>query len=127
MRGRGCACSRPPRKSSAGISASTIFPTGSPRRSGRPFITGARGWPRRARARARLERSSPAARLPLAAQRLEALGKRLQAASPASVLHRGFVILRDEQGKPVLRRAKVKSGQRLAAEFADGSAPLRAE
>ncbi len=80
-----------------------------------------------AEARARLERSSPASRLPLAAHRLEALGKRLQAASPASVLHRGFVILRDEQGKPVLRRAKVRAGQKLAAEFADGSAPLRAE
>jgi exodeoxyribonuclease VII large subunit len=80
-----------------------------------------------AEARARLDRSSPAARLPLAAHRLEALGKRLLAASPRSVLHRGFVILRDEQGQPVLRRARVRTGQRLAAEFADGSAPLRAE
>jgi exodeoxyribonuclease VII large subunit len=80
-----------------------------------------------AEAGARLERSSPAARLPLAAQRLESLGKRLQAASPASVLHRGFVILRDEQGRPLLRRAQVRAGQRVAAEFADGSAPLRAE
>ncbi len=82
---------------------------------------------RLAEARALLERSSPAARLPLAAHRLEALGKRLRAASPGSVLHRGFVILRDEQGKPVLRRAKVRAGQKLAAEFADGSASLRAE
>jgi exodeoxyribonuclease VII large subunit len=80
-----------------------------------------------AEARARLERSSPAARLPLAAHRLEALGKRLQAASPASVLNRGFVILRGEKGQPVLRRAQVKAGQHLAAEFADGVAPLRAE
>jgi exodeoxyribonuclease VII large subunit len=77
--------------------------------------------------RSRLERASPAARLPLAAQRVQALRKRLQAASPASVLNRGFVVLRDEQGKPVMRRAAVQTGQRLAAEFADGSAPLRAE
>ena len=77
--------------------------------------------------RARLERASPAARLPLAAQRLESLGKRLQAASPASVLHRGFVILRDEKGRPLLRRAAVRPGQRVAAEFADGSAPLTAD
>jgi exodeoxyribonuclease VII large subunit len=80
-----------------------------------------------AEARARLERSSPAARLPLAAHRLESLGKRLLAASPASVLHRGFVILRDEEGRPVVRRAQVRAGRRMAAEFADGSAPLRAE
>jgi exodeoxyribonuclease VII large subunit len=80
-----------------------------------------------AEARSRLERASPATRLPLAAQRVQALRKRLQAASPASVLHRGFVVLRDEQGKPVMRRTAVRTGQRLAAEFADGTAPLRAE
>jgi exodeoxyribonuclease VII large subunit len=77
--------------------------------------------------RSRLERASPAARLPLAAQRVHALGKRLQAASPASVLNRGFVVMRDEQGKPVMRRKAVRAGQRLAAEFADGTAPMRAE
>jgi exodeoxyribonuclease VII large subunit len=82
---------------------------------------------RLADARSRLERVSPEARLPLAAQRVLALRKRLQAASPASVLHRGFVVLRDEQGKPVMRRTAVRAGQRLAAEFADGTAPLRAE
>jgi exodeoxyribonuclease VII large subunit len=76
---------------------------------------------------ARLERSSPASRLPLAAQRLEALGKRLQAASPVSVLNRGFVILRDDEGRPLVRRGQVRAGRRVAAEFADGSAPLRAE
>jgi exodeoxyribonuclease VII large subunit len=77
--------------------------------------------------RSRFERASPATRLPLAAQRVLALGKRLQAASPASVLNRGFVVLRDERGNPVMRRAGVTPGQRLEAEFADGSAPLRAE
>jgi len=60
-------------------------------------------------------------------QRLLALWKRLQAASPASVLNRGFVIMRDEAGRPVQTKAVVRSGQRLAAEFADGTVPVKAE
>jgi exodeoxyribonuclease VII large subunit len=63
----------------------------------------------------------------LESHRLLALWKRLQAASPRSVLHRGFVIVRDEHGRPVPRRAAVKPGQRLANEFADGSVTVRAE
>jgi exodeoxyribonuclease VII large subunit len=63
----------------------------------------------------------------LEAHRLRALGKRLQAASPASVLHRGFVIVRDERGRPVARRAAVQPGQRLTNEFADGRLNVRAE
>jgi exodeoxyribonuclease VII large subunit len=43
------------------------------------------------------------------------------------VLNRGFVIVRDEKGKAVTRRAGVAPGQRLEAEFADGRAQLRAE
>jgi exodeoxyribonuclease VII large subunit len=58
---------------------------------------------------------------------LLSLWKRLQAASPASVLNRGFVILRDERGQPVPRRTGVSAGQRLTAEFGDGSLPVRAE
>lgn len=77
--------------------------------------------------RTRFERAAPALRLPLAAQRLEALGKRLQAASALSVLNRGFAIVRDESGRPVTRRAALKPGQRVSTEFADGSAPMRAE
>lgn len=80
-----------------------------------------------AEARASLARHSPEQRVQFESQRLLSLYKRLQAASPASVLNRGFVIMRDEAGQPVLRRAKVKPGQRLNAEFADGAAPLRAE
>jgi exodeoxyribonuclease VII large subunit len=82
---------------------------------------------RLADARNRLERASPAARLPLATQRVDGLAKRLAAASPASVLNRGFVIVRDERNRPVVRRSAVRPGQRLAAEFADGSAPVRAD
>jgi exodeoxyribonuclease VII large subunit len=78
-------------------------------------------------ARARLVQRSPEARVRLESHRLLSLWKRLQAASPKSVLRRGFVILRDEAGRPVPRRAGVRSGQRLTAEFGDGEAGLRAE
>ena len=70
---------------------------------------------------------SPEPRISLESHRLLALWKRLQAASPASVLNRGFVIVRDEHGRPVPRRAAVKRGQRLTNEFADGSVTVRAE
>jgi len=82
---------------------------------------------RLADARSRLARRSPEERVQNESQRLLSLWKRLQAASPASVLNRGFTIMRDEAGKPVTRRANVRTGQRLAAEFADGTAPVRAE
>ena len=77
--------------------------------------------------RAALARVSPEFRVQTESHRLLALWKRLQAASPVSVLNRGFAIMRDEAGRPVTRRAAVKSGQRLAAEFTDGTAPVRAE
>lgn len=78
-------------------------------------------------ARAALERVSPEGRVQLESHRLLSLWKRLQAASPASVLNRGFAIVRDEGGQPVMRRARVQAGQRLATEFADGVVPMRAE
>lgn len=78
-------------------------------------------------ARARLAQVSPETRVQLASHQLLSLWKRLQAASPASVLNRGFVLMRDEAGRPVTRRAEVRSGQPLAAEFADGPARVRAE
>ena len=80
-----------------------------------------------AEAAAGLQRHSPEKRVQLESHRLLSLWKRLQAASPASVLNRGFVMLRDDTGVPVTRRAAVKSGQALAAEFADGTTRLRAE
>jgi exodeoxyribonuclease VII large subunit len=70
---------------------------------------------------------SPGPRISLESHRLVALWKRLQAASPVSVLNRGFVIVRDEGGRPVPRRAGVKSGQRLTNEFGDGRVNVRAE
>jgi len=77
--------------------------------------------------RARLARASPETRVQLGSHQLLSLYKRLQAASPASVLNRGFAIVRDEAGKPVSRRAAVKAGQRLSAEFSDGSVKVKAE
>ena len=78
-------------------------------------------------ARGRLMHATPQTRVEQESQRLLSLWKRLQAASPASVLHRGFVIMRDEAGRPVMRRAEIVSGQRLKAEFADGETGMRAE
>jgi exodeoxyribonuclease VII large subunit len=77
--------------------------------------------------RAALARVSPEFRVQTESHRLLALWKRLQAASPASVLNRGFAIVRDEAGRPVMRRAQVDAGQNLSAEFADGSVNVRAE
>jgi exodeoxyribonuclease VII large subunit len=48
-------------------------------------------------------------------------------ASPRSVLSRGFAIMRDDKGAPVIRSAGIVPGQRLEAEFADGRTPLRAD
>ncbi|HXQ82368.1 MAG TPA: exodeoxyribonuclease VII large subunit [Opitutaceae bacterium] len=78
-------------------------------------------------AAARLERASPQTRAVLYRQRLLSLEKRILGASPGSVLNRGFAIVRDDRGRPVIRRAAIRPGQRLEAEFADGRTPLRAE
>jgi len=66
-----------------------------------------------------LARRSPEFRVQLESHRLLALWKRLQAASPQSVLNRGFVIMRDAKGVPVMRGAPLKPGTPLAAQFAD--------
>lgn len=77
--------------------------------------------------RALLAQRSPERRVQLESHRLLALWKRLQAASPASVLNRGFVIIKDAAGKPVTRRADLAPDQPVAAEFADGTVRLRRE
>jgi exodeoxyribonuclease VII large subunit len=74
-----------------------------------------------------LRERSPQRRVESESQRLLALWKRLQAASPASVLNRGFVIMRDADGTPVQKKSAVQKGQRLAAEFADGTLPVTAQ
>lgn len=82
---------------------------------------------RLALASGRLRACSPGPRVGLESHRLLALWKRLQAASPSSVLHRGFVIVRDAHGRPVPRGEAVRPGQRLVNEFADRRVPVRAE
>jgi exodeoxyribonuclease VII large subunit len=77
--------------------------------------------------RALLAQHSPEKRVQSESHRLLALWKRLQAASPRSVLNRGFVIMRDEAGRPVTRRAQTVAQQRLRAEFGDGDVTLRVE
>jgi exodeoxyribonuclease VII large subunit len=78
-----------------------------------------------AEVRAAFERHSPERRVQEQSQRLLSFWKRLQAASPASVLHRGFVIMRDENGRPLTRRAAIPDAARLKAQFADGEIGVR--
>ncbi len=80
-----------------------------------------------ATAGADLARQSPEFRVQQESQRLLSLWKRLQSVSPASVLQRGFAIVRDEQGNPVARKAGLASGQKLQTEFGDGTLPVRVE
>lgn len=78
-------------------------------------------------ARIRFIHRSPAGRVEVQSHRLLALWKRLQSASPASVLNRGFAIVRDAHGTPVARAAGLSPGERLQAEFADGRVPLQVD
>ncbi|AHF90016.1 exodeoxyribonuclease VII large subunit [Opitutaceae bacterium TAV5] len=77
---------------------------------------------------AALRERSPERRVEIESHRLLGLWKRLQAASPDSVLNRGFVILSDETtGQPVQRRAQLKPEGCVRARFADGEARLSVE
>jgi exodeoxyribonuclease VII large subunit len=78
-------------------------------------------------ARARLAVASPEKRVQLESHRLLALWKRLESASQASVLKRGYAIVRDGQGRPVARARGIKPGQPLVNEFHDGQVRVRAE
>jgi len=82
---------------------------------------------RLAGARALLAQRSPETRVQIESHRLLALWKRLQGASPGSVLNRGFAIVRAADGRPVTRAKDIAAGQPLAAEFADGAVRVRAE
>ncbi len=85
---------------------------------------------RRARfaaAQARLAAASPSRRVEVESHRLLALWKRLESVSPASVLRRGFALVRDEAGRPVPRAAGLRAGQGIVTEFADGRVRTRVE
>lgn len=71
-------------------------------------------------ARALLAQRSPAVRVQIESHRLLALWKRLQAASPVSVLNRGFAIVKDDKGRPLSRAAELTPGARVKTVFADG-------
>ena len=54
------------------------------------------------------------------ADRVDQLGKLLESYSFHSVLNRGFALVRDQDGQPVLAAAGTQSGDTLSIEFADG-------
>jgi exodeoxyribonuclease VII large subunit len=80
-----------------------------------------------AAARGRLAATSPEKRVQLESHRLLAMWKRLESASPQSVLKRGYAIVRDEAGRPVARAKGVKPGQALVNEFHDGKVRVKVE
>ena len=57
--------------------------------------------------------------------RVDQLGKLLESYSFHSVLKRGFALVRDQDGRPVLAAAGLKSGDTLGIEFNDGEARAR--
>ncbi|MBP7481104.1 MAG: exodeoxyribonuclease VII large subunit [Lacunisphaera sp.] len=77
--------------------------------------------------RTRLTAASPEKRVQQESHRLLALWKRLESASPQSVLRRGYAIVRDESGKPVARAKGTRPGQALVNEFHDGKVHARVE
>lgn len=55
-----------------------------------------------------------------ARQRFEALGGLLESCSYERVLERGFVLVRDAAGKPVIAAAEARPGQQIGLRFHDG-------
>ena len=53
-------------------------------------------------------------------ERIDQLGKLLDSYSFHSVLNRGFALVRDQDGQPVLAAAGLSAGDSLGIEFADG-------
>jgi exodeoxyribonuclease VII large subunit len=57
--------------------------------------------------------------------RIDQLGKLLESYSFHSVLNRGFALVRDQDGHPVLSAAGVQGGDSIAIEFGDGEVRAR--
>jgi len=74
-------------------------------------------------------RREKAARLILmnAEKKAERAGAMLQALSPRAVLRRGYGILYDEKGEPVLAAASLKKDQKIRIELYDGSREAKIE
>jgi exodeoxyribonuclease VII large subunit len=53
-------------------------------------------------------------------RQVEQLGKLLESYSFHSVLNRGFALVRDQDGHPVMTAAETRAGDTIAIEFADG-------
>jgi exodeoxyribonuclease VII large subunit len=58
-------------------------------------------------------------------ERIDQLGKLLESYSFHSVLNRGFALVRDQDGHPVLAAAGTSAGQTISIEFADGRVGAR--
>ncbi|WP_374446040.1 exodeoxyribonuclease VII large subunit [Stella sp.] len=66
-------------------------------------------------------------RLARAGEILALRGQMLDGLSYERVLERGFVLVRDQGGHPVTRRADARAGQRLSLRFADGELGVQAD
>lgn len=76
-------------------------------------------------ARSAMAAQSPDRRVEFESHRLLSLWKRLQSVSPQATLNRGFVVMRDAQNRPVLKKADVAAMREYEAEFADGRVKMR--
>ena len=59
------------------------------------------------------------------ARQVDQFGKLLESYSFHSVLNRGFALVRDQDGQPVLAAAGTQSGDTISIEFADGRVGAR--
>jgi len=57
-------------------------------------------------------------------ERLETVAARLAQLDPAAVLRRGYTIVRDGAGRPVIARAGLTGGDQVRVQFADGEAGM---
>jgi exodeoxyribonuclease VII large subunit len=76
---------------------------------------------------ARLDRDRLTQMLARFRERLEGFGQLLDSLSYQRVLSRGFALVRDAMGQPVLAAAAVAPGDALIVQFADGEVPVTAD
>lgn len=76
---------------------------------------------------ARMMAASPARLIEARGQNVAVLAARLEGASYQRTLARGFALVRDAAGRPVMQAAAITPGARLSLSFADGAVGVRAE